>query len=343
MSALGHSYSERLRTSRLIATVLLIGFAARTSALAQSAPKATADVEAHRLAAQRDLSAGDLTGARRNLAAAIAIADSPDDHVTLGEVHAREERFALAAEQFERAIELGLDEPAVHLALANAYDRLANDVGRRLVVQRPGESAGTISDGVYLLRPLEGKPDLFVAAPPASAIYQVQRAIDLGIETPSALLLRADVLLNARSFDLAVSAYRALAEHGGELTATEQKRLYHGFAEALYCADDVEGFLEYTRKALGLEPEPAFDKMASAYRRAAERYNQRGDVREYIRYLELAVAETPNDADLHYDLGIGYWEAGDRHQAVRQWRMALELAPDHPEKSRMLQWLAGSA
>jgi tetratricopeptide (TPR) repeat protein len=342
----------------MIGAALGLGDGGAVAQTPQSSRNDTA--AAHRAAAEAALSAGDTAEARRQLEAALAIANSAKDHLALGRIHAQQSRYALAAEQFERAIELGSDTAPAHLALADAYHQLKKDVGNRRLVERPDVSTGLTSGGVYLLRQLDVGRESFVAAPRDSAIYQIQRAIDLGARDGQTLMLRATILLDARCYDLAVAAFRYVEARIEqlELTPDEQGELYRGLGEALYGADDIEGFIESMRKAeqkkgsgsncrngpLGSShksnPTPFSPLMANAYRRAAERYCQRGDVRAYIHNLELAIAEAPNAADLRYDLGIAYWEAGDKRNAIRQWRMTLELDPNHPQRARMLQWIA---
>lgn len=56
-----------------------------------------------------------------------------------------------------------------------------------------------------------------------------------------------------------------------------------------------------------------------------------GDATGAIRVLEEALRLTPNDEDLHYNLGIAYGKSGDVTNAEHQYREALRLLPDYPE------------
>jgi len=56
-----------------------------------------------------------------------------------------------------------------------------------------------------------------------------------------------------------------------------------------------------------------------------------GDMPGAIRLYEQAIRLTPDDEDLHYNLGIAYAKAGDFTNAEQQYREALRLLPDYAE------------
>lgn len=56
-----------------------------------------------------------------------------------------------------------------------------------------------------------------------------------------------------------------------------------------------------------------------------------GDPKGAIRALEEALRLTPEDEDLHYNLGIAYGKSGDFTNAEPHYREALRLLPDYPE------------
>ena len=56
----------------------------------------------------------------------------------------------------------------------------------------------------------------------------------------------------------------------------------------------------------------------------------------YIKYLKLAVHESPQTAALHMKLGNALEEAKTFGPAVQQWRMVLDLEPDHSERTKLL-------
>ena len=56
-----------------------------------------------------------------------------------------------------------------------------------------------------------------------------------------------------------------------------------------------------------------------------------GDAKGAVRLLEDALRLTPDDEDLHYNLGIAYARSGDITNAEHHYREALRLLPDYPE------------
>ena len=69
-------------------------------------------------------------------------------------------------------------------------------------------------------------------------------------------------------------------------------------------------------------------------------HNQAGDLDQYTRYLRLAVEQNPQSAPLHLQLGNAYQEAEKYTEAVTQWRMVLDLEPDHPKRLDLLNQMA---
>ena len=56
-----------------------------------------------------------------------------------------------------------------------------------------------------------------------------------------------------------------------------------------------------------------------------------GDPKSAVRVLEEALRPTPDDENLHYNLGIAYGRSGDITNAEYHYREALRLLPDYPE------------
>ena len=56
-----------------------------------------------------------------------------------------------------------------------------------------------------------------------------------------------------------------------------------------------------------------------------------GDAMSAVRLLDEALRLTPEDEDLHYNLGIAYARSGDSTNAEHQYREALRLFPDYPD------------
>lgn len=259
--------------------------------------------------------------------------DAAETYAQIGDAYLAQSKGALAADSFTRAVALGLNDPHLHVQLAKAYFALAEFLGtvtpRRLEAAKPGS---IVREG-YVLEPVSDRADTYYVCPPASAIYQLQAALDAGVDTVDVHLMRADVWLHTRRYDQALTAYRAAEDQ----VPTEDRAAYYArSAEAALGADELEEYLARVERAIELDPETYRPRLGDAYRNLAERYTQRGDLPATIQYLELAIREAPEAAELHYRLGNVYWETRRAADAAQQWRITLELCPDHPDQDRML-------
>ena len=96
------------------------------------------------------------------------------------------------------------------------------------------------------------------------------------------------------------------------------------------------------QQAIDLDKTAYGATLAEAYVKVADQYNQAGDPANYIKYLSLAVDQTPQNASLHLQLGDACQEAQHYAQAVTQWKMVLDLEPDHPQRLELLNRIAKS-
>ena len=73
------------------------------------------------------------------------------------------------------------------------------------------------------------------------------------------------------------------------------------------------------------------DQAAVKLNQQANKLMTAGDLQSAIRLYEKALTLTPEDEDLHYNLGIAYAKAGDFTKAEEHYRQALRLLPDYAE------------
>lgn len=85
-----------------------------------------------------------------------------------------------------------------------------------------------------------------------------------------------------------------------------------------------------------LDPEAYRSALVDGYLQVADRYNQAGQLTRYIDHLSLAVNESPQTTSLHLKLANAFEDARKYEDAVQQWRLVLDLEPDHPERTRLL-------
>ncbi len=62
----------------------------------------------------------------------------------------------------------------------------------------------------------------------------------------------------------------------------------------------------------------------------ASEYHDRGDLHQAVRTYWAAIAQRPDDASLHNDLGLALHDLGNLDAALREFTTATELEPDEP-------------
>jgi len=261
-------------------------------------------------------------------------AQSATDHYALGNIYLAGNFFALAAESYQSALRLGLDSPVLRYKLGSAYFNLRNYFGRIAVRTVRSGKPGELSDGWYLIEPVPGRKDTFRCAPQASAIYQIARAVEDGIEDrPDIHVLRATIYLNARRY---AKAYEMFSEIGPTVPEEDKALFLYYYAQAAFGTGQYDRYLELLGEAIERNPEAYESTLVDAYLKVADQANQAGKLDEYIEYLAAAVAESPRTSSLHLKLGHAYEESRQFDKAIAQWRMVLDLESDHPQRLELL-------
>jgi len=257
----------------------------------------------------------------------------------LGRIHLALRQYGRAAEQLQRALELGDQDPHTHAALGVALTETGDYFGETLTIAAPNGVPGRIAYGHYLIERAPKRVSQFIAAPPGSAIYHLQRAFDAGIDSLEVKLAFGRLWLYSYRSERAAQVFASVESdiRESDLSRTEQAEFYHDFAEALIGADQIEAYLERFRQAVFLDPKHYGPMLVDAYQKAGRRYVQRGDARAYVDCLQNAVLELPDSPELHYLLGNALWESGRTADAVSQWQATLSLQPGHPDRNRMLE------
>jgi len=273
--------------------------------------------------------------ARENYEEAVKLnPKSATDHYQLGNIYLSDNRFALAAESYRTALGLGLDSPVLRYKLGSAYFNLRNYFGPISLRTVPSGVPGELSGQWYLIEPVPGRKDVFRCASENSAVYQIARALADGIEDrPDIHVLRATIYLNAQRYQQAAEMFAEI----GPTVPEEDKALFTYYhAQAAFGTGEYDRYLELLKQAIELDPDAYQATLVDAFQRVADQYNQSGDLKKYIEYLAKAVGESPQTASLHLKLGYAYEEARDFDRAMAQWRMVLDLEPDHPERLKLL-------
>jgi tetratricopeptide (TPR) repeat protein len=293
------------------------------------------DYPTYHLLAEAKYNLNDYLKAREYFEEAIKLnPQSGSDHYQLGNIYLASNCFALAAESYQSALRLGVDTPVLHYKLGSAYFNLRNYFGKIAEVTVKAGKVGTINGDWYLIEPVPGKKDVFRAAPTTSAVYQVAKAIDDGIEKTSDIqFLFANIYLNARRYQ---QAHEMLKSIDKAIPKQDKALFYYYYAQSAFGLDQYDGYLTLLQEAIKLDRATYGSALVDAYLKVADRYNQAGQLDQYILYLTKAVQESPETASLHLKLGSAYEEAQQYDKAVAQWQMVLDLEPDHPKRMDLL-------
>ena len=293
------------------------------------------DYTTYHLLAEAEYNLDHQEKARKYFEEAIKLnAKSAGDHYQLGNIYLAGNFFALAAESYQRALALGLDSPVLRYKLGSAYFNLRNYFGRVSVVTVKTGKAGTISGNWYLIEPEPGKKDTFRAAPSNSAIYQIARATADGIEDrPDIKFLKANIYLNARRYR---QAYGMFAKIKDTIPKEDKALLYYYYSQSAFGVGKYDEYLRLLGEAIKLDKAAYESTRVEAYLKVAQQYNQAGQLDKYIKYLEMAMRESPQTASLHLKLGDAYEEIRQYAKAIVQWQLVLDLEPDHPRRMRLL-------
>ena len=274
--------------------------------------------------------------ARENYQEAVKLnPQSPRDWYQLGNIYLAQKHFARSAEAYEKAGQLGVDSAVYHFKLASVYFNLRNYLGTVTTAVVLGGQAGQIKNDLLLLEAVPGRKDAFYVAPPKSAIFRIAKAQQLGIDTPQIRFLEANIWLSARRFAKADALYKAM-ETEGKLAKADLALFWFYWSQTALGLDDFDNYLWRLGKAIEAEPDVYKPTQADAYVTVARRYQAKGDHNRYIEYLKQAVATNPISASLHLMLGEACWQASLRKQAVEQYKLVLELEPDHADRVKLL-------
>lgn len=297
------------------------------------------DYLSHHLLAGAAYELGDYPKARRYYLESLRLnPESAEDHYQLGNIELAENRYARAAHAYERALELGAGEAVLHYKLASAYFNLRNYFGQVATVDVPSGEVGTLQGEWYLIETVPGHATRFRAAPERSALHQVARALERGMkDSVDVRMLRAHIFLGARRHEQAHALYASLE---GQVPEEEQALYHYHFARSALWLDRPEEYLQHLQLAAARDPESYDSLLTDAYVEVAERRHQEGDLARAVQALEQAVSRSPATASLHLQLGDTLAEARDLPRARQQWRMVLDLEPDHPLRTELLNRIA---
>jgi tetratricopeptide (TPR) repeat protein len=258
--------------------------------------------------------------------------ESSFDHYQLGDIYLTESKFLLAAEEYSRALELGLEDALIHYKLGTAYYNLRNYLGQVEVRDIPDGIVEEISDDYFLIEALPDAPHTFNCAPVNSAVYQVKKALQMGIAVPEARLLFANVYFNTHRLTRAIELLLGMEK---DIKEEDKPLFYDHLGQAYFLTGRYDEFLAAVKKSTAKDAEAQKQALEEAYHSIAQRYEQVGDAVSQINYLLKCVKGAPTNAQYHLELGDAYFRQNDYAKAATHWGMTLDLQPDHPERMRI--------
>ena len=155
-------------------------------------------------------------------------------------------------------------------------------------------------------------------------------ALGLNPEMTSAYSALAFVELNSKRYaEAVVAADAALALDPGQINVLEIK------FDALRALGDDAG-AEQVLESMAASDETG---TATVFFERGKKSFEGGDTAGALDYFQKALAVEPDDARVHYMLGLSYINLGDTAKAKEHLNRFLELAPDDPEAANAKQML----
>lgn len=253
--------------------------------------------------------------------------DDPLARLQLGDKLREEAEFELALIEYRKAESLStIPNPVVLISIGDIYyilylregqktddiHRAIDSYKKALEIKETAKAHVKVGDGLLALRDIVG------------AIEHYKKAADLEPESPDVLAA------NVRGWNEAVRLAPLVAEN------------HVGLAQALQLKADFLHAEEEYNQALKLDPgnEAAIRgleslakdkkiKQASEHLKLALKLqlekNYDGAIEEYVKALDI----TPQDPNIHYNIGTAFQAIGDHEHAEKAYRKSLELSENN--------------
>lgn len=244
-------------------------------------------------------------------------------------------RFTAAIESVEQARKRAGDSPRLSWCAARAWFELGVLLGKVETRRVEHGEIGQFSREGLLIE-LGRVAGEFVCVPPESALYQVRRALDEGLEEPSARLLHARIWQRVGKPRLGFAILKA-----SEALFSEEmrKEAYGVLAELALAADEYGEYLRVARRRAELDPPKRKAILGGAYVALAEKYNERGDEKMFVECLVRALEQDAENIELLVRCGDACWDVGRKEEAASAYREALRREPNHVQRERMVRKL----
>jgi tetratricopeptide (TPR) repeat protein len=320
--------------------------------------------QGHLILAMAAAAQQDAKGAEEQIRQAIAVApSSPEGYSKMGDLLTSQKKFDAANKMYEQALE---KNPAFVEALVGEVRLLAaqKQPAAKIIARinaQIAKSPNTDGYWVLLAQTQAASGDL------KSATSSSQKALSINSKNYTALMLFAQLATAGGNVEGAISTYDQMAmlnptdpipeivvgtlEQARGNVAQAQKR----FENALVIRPDdavASNDLSYLLLENGGNKDLALS-LAQTARRALPDNASVADTLGWALYqkeiygsaremLEEAIKKSPENANVHYHLGMTYSKTSDTAKAIQHFKKSLELAPNGPNAPAIKQYLANN-
>ncbi len=243
--------------------------------------------------------------------------------------------YAVALQRIAAAGPLA-DRPEFEWRAARAHFAMGALLGAAEVRTVPGGRPGQFVGRLLVVEERPGT-DRFLCCPPASALYQLRRALDDGFDEPAAHVLHARIWQRLGRSEVAWAVLRMRA---AAILAQGDDEALREYADAALRAEAVDEYLRAVRRRAERSPGQRAAVLAEGCRAVADHYARAGDETLHLQWLYRALEHAPDDAALWLAVGDAEWTRAAQPAAQRAYRRVLALAPDTPRRAELLERLA---
>lgn len=226
--------------------------------------------------------------------------------------------------------------PDLHWRAAQAYYHLGMFLGDAEVCTIVDGRVGQFVGGCLLVEQRPGRWK-FLCCSRDSALYQIRRALDGGIDTAAAHVMHAQIWRRMGRADVGLTILR---KREAQLLEDGDDAVLAAFCDVALDADAISDHLRYARLRAHRAPERRERILFDSCLAVAERYCRRGEEALYIQWMCRALRHDPEDREVLLRLADAEWEAGRPGEAIPLYRRLLRLEPEHPQRPRILKCLA---
>jgi tetratricopeptide (TPR) repeat protein len=252
---------------------------------------------------------------------------NPFTYTVRGVNLADDKRYAEAAEDFSRAIQLDTNSLAGRVGLAEAWRQMgrgqeARQQAELALQQHPGEAAAHTEMAVMLS----------VDGHYAEAVRHLLQAVT---EAPDHLM----------AYQQLAACLTQMGQHKQVIEVCEQglrvdpfrPEVHQMLGVAAAAIGDLTNAVIHLSLALDLKPEWPETRGVLALALASL-----GELDQATGHYQRAIREKPDDAKLHYLFAVTLAMQGNGREAAEQYREVLKLQPDNAEALNNLAWILAS-